>query len=117
MQRKRIGDVRQMRLLFPSNKGLQLLAEGIIKQACMDYVDSLNGKKVMLYRTPEEVVRDCETFFRSFWFGILTTVDPIFLMDQLKANLDLVDDPRFRGLLTTHYKKYIQSERKRGETK
>ena len=81
-----------MRLLFPSNKGLQLLAEGIIKQACMDYVDSLLGKKVEQYKTPPEVIHEVEWFFRSFWFGVLTTVDPIYLMEMLRKNAKAVAD-------------------------
>ena len=91
MRRKRIGDARQMRLESPE-QGYWLLAESIIKQACMDYADSLLGRKVEQFKNPPEVLHEVEWFFRSLWFGVLTTIDPIYLMEMLRANAKEVAD-------------------------
>ena len=45
------------------------LANAIIIQACRDY-------------------RECESFFRSEWFGLLTNLDGVVLMQKIKREVN-----------------------------
>ncbi len=55
--------------------GYQALANGIIEQAVKDYRDALRRLK----KHP-----DVEEFFHSSWYGVLTQVDPDYLIDRLR---------------------------------
>lgn len=57
------------------------LANAIIIQASKDYMTSLRKKK----RNPgsasaEHDIRECERFFRSGWYQVLTSVDGEYLI-------------------------------------
>ena len=62
------------------------LAAAIVAQACRDYYQAL----VLHYRHPEkkepiQVIRSCERFFRSAWFGVLCDLDPAAILKELRA--------------------------------
>ncbi len=73
------------------NDGLnsyEALANGIIMQAVKDYRSAL--KK--LQKNPRSNIAaserdEIERFFRSGWFGILTNIDPEFLIDRLNQEV------------------------------
>lgn len=61
------------------------LANAIIVQASKDYMTNLRKKK----RNPrsasaEHDIRECERFFRSDWYQVLTSVDGEYLMNRLR---------------------------------
>ena len=63
----------------------EALANAIIIQASKDYMTNLRKKK----RNPgsasaEHDIRECERFFRSDWYQVLTSVDGEYLMDRLR---------------------------------
>ncbi len=65
--------------------GYQALANGIIEQAVKDYRAALktlrrhpNSKAAM------ETAMEVERFFHSSWYGVLTQVDPDYLIDRLR---------------------------------
>lgn len=60
------------------------LANGIVLQAVKDYRDA--NKKLARGRKNEDASRmkqECLRFFRSGWFGALTTIDPELLIKKL----------------------------------
>lgn len=54
------------------------ISNAIVMQAVQDYRESRKSPKdyAMIY--------DCEKFFKSEWFKVLTKVDPDFLLEKLK---------------------------------
>ena len=61
------------------------LANAIIVQASKDYMANLRKKK----RNPGSVsaehdIRECERFFRSDWYHVLTSIDGEYLMGRLR---------------------------------
>lgn len=61
------------------------LANAIVVQAANDYMTNLRKKK----RNPgsasaEHDIRECERFFCSDWYQVLTSVDGAYLMDRLR---------------------------------
>jgi hypothetical protein len=54
----------------------ELLANAIIEQACKDYVRAVKAGD------PDRIL-ECEHFFRSSWFGVLTDIDGTSLMRRL----------------------------------
>lgn len=75
-----------------NNDGAQALANAIIKQACIDYVDAKMGK-VIDQKSPEYIIRKCEKFFNSPEYGSYTTVSGTWLMKMA---------------LVQHYEKIIE---------
>ena len=64
------------------------LANAIVLQAVKDYRDSLKRlKKKPGNQTAMSDAMDCERFFRSGWFGILTGIDPEMLMRKLQMEV------------------------------
>ena len=66
------------------NHQYESLAEGIIVQACHDFTEATKRLK----RDPGNYKailekRECERFFRSRYFGKLTSLDPELLMLKL----------------------------------
>ena len=62
----------------------QSLANAIIEQAAFDYRKAL--KEIKKYGKSEETVgtkRECERFFRSDWFDVLSELDGIYLMKKI----------------------------------
>ena len=63
------------------------LANAIIIQAVKDYRTALRGHRVV-GRTPYGTIKDCEKFFKSEWFKILSKVDGRLLMSKLKKEYE-----------------------------
>jgi hypothetical protein len=64
---------------------LEELANAIILQAVEDYRDALKGKDVYRNRTsPAVVISECERFFLSDWFKVLTNVNGEYLMRTIR---------------------------------
>lgn len=65
----------------------QEIANGIILQAVNDYRRALDGKayETKCHNiTPEHIIVDCERFFRSKYFHLLTKVDGEYLIRKLR---------------------------------
>ena len=63
----------------------QMLANAIIIQAADDYRTSL--RRLMLNRMSREYMRvkeDCESFFQSEWFEVLTNLDGKTIMNRIQ---------------------------------
>ena len=64
----------------------QLLANAIVLQATTDYRNSLAGIGIGK-KSAEDVARECERFFRSEYFGLLTKVSGEYLIEKLKKEV------------------------------
>ena len=64
----------------------QPLADAIVLQAVNDYRNALVG---IAYdrKSAEDVVKECERFFRSEYFGLLTKVSGEYLIDKLRQEV------------------------------
>ena len=62
---------------------LQDLCNGIIEQAVKDYRKALAGEYVE-HKAPKDVIAECERFFRSTWFSLLTKVDGEYLITEIR---------------------------------
>ena len=62
------------------------LANAIVLQAAKDYRMALRTKE----SSPKaaKTVKECVRFFRSSYFGILTTVDPEYLIKKLRKETE-----------------------------
>ena len=60
------------------------LANAIIEQAVSDYRKSLKGIKADARVSVEDMLKDCERFFKSEWFTILTKINGEQLMRKLQ---------------------------------
>lgn len=65
--------------------GCQALANAIVKQAAADYREALRA----LRRHPDsraamQTAMEIEDFFHSDWYGVLTDIDPDYLIDRLR---------------------------------
>ena len=65
------------------NERYEELANAIVLQAVSDYRDALRGKKVG-GKDPELTIRECENFFRSDRYCIITTVDGEYLIQNIR---------------------------------
>lgn len=73
---------------------IQQLADAIVLRACIDYraaivnsrkrpqADDREGQRKK--RQAKNMVDECEVFFRSSWFSVLTGLDGKYLMDRIK---------------------------------
>ena len=66
-----------------NNKAADNLSNAIILSAVDDYRKALAGKRVA-GKEPGWVISDCERFFLSEWFTVLTNLDGETLLDKLK---------------------------------
>ena len=65
--------------------GYQALANGIIEQAVKDYRDALHRlKKHPDDKAAMKEAMELEEFFHASWYGVLTQVDPDYLIDRLR---------------------------------
>lgn len=65
----------------------QEIANGIVLQAVNDYRRALDGKGCgdgYCRRSAEEAIKECEKFFRSQYFRILTKVNGEYLIAKLR---------------------------------
>lgn len=65
------------------------LANAIVSRAARDYSLALKAQK----RNPENtnvmrIISDCERFFRSEYYRILTDIDGEWLMDQIRKKIE-----------------------------
>lgn len=68
-----------------SIKPYQELANHVVLQAVDDYRKALRGSTCYgYYGTPEEMIQDCERFFKSSYFQLLTNLDEEHLIHKLK---------------------------------
>lgn len=72
-------------------EAIENLANAIIMKAVIDYKAALlklrRCKTFQGRANARAVISECEAFFRSQWFGILTDVDPKWLMDRIKEDI------------------------------
>ena len=64
------------------------LANAIVVSAVKDYRKAL--KRLRMYPRDDHALRikkECERFFQSRWFAVLTSVDGEVLMERLKAEV------------------------------
>lgn len=64
------------------------LINAIVVQTCRDYRSALAGVRVN-DKEPEWVIKECEYFFFSDWFFILTKVDPHYIVDNIRKEFNL----------------------------
>ena len=65
------------------NDPWQELANNIVLQAVVDYRRALCGMGYK-HKTAERVVQECERFFHSHWFGMLTKLSGEALVERIK---------------------------------
>lgn len=64
------------------------LANAIIKQAARDYVKALKKVKKNPYnKSAMQDAMELEKFFHSGWYGVLTQVDPDYLIRKLREKV------------------------------
>ena len=78
----------------PDVDAISKLADGIVLQACVDYRKALiNSRKrpskddkkgLEAKRRALNMIDDCELFFKSQWFSMLTDIDGRWLMDKIR---------------------------------
>ena len=66
----------------------QNLANAIVEMAARDYKNSL----IRLKRHPDDLraaghKRECERFFHSRWYSMLTSVDPEYIMERIRKEV------------------------------
>lgn len=72
-------------------EAIENLANAIIMRAVIDYKAAL--LKLRRCKTSKgranarAVITECESFFRSQWFGILTDLDPEMLIRKIKEDI------------------------------
>lgn len=69
-------------------EGIDNLINAIIVQTCKDYRSALAGAKVN-GKPPEWVIQECEHFFFSDWFSVLTKADPHYIVDNIRKEFNL----------------------------
>lgn len=67
---------------------IQDLCNAIIEQTVKDYRKALAGEYVE-HKFPKYVIVECERFFRSTWYFILTKVDGEHLITEIRKELIL----------------------------
>ena len=66
----------------------QNLANAIVAQAAQDYLSALKRlKKNPRNRTAMDEAMQMEKFFHSGWYGVLTGVDPDYLIRKLREKV------------------------------
>ena len=66
----------------------KILGNHIVLQAVNDYRNSLRGQKVDNCVSIVKMIEDCEKFFKSDWFGMLTKLDGELLLTQLQEEYE-----------------------------
>ena len=64
------------------------LANAIVVQAVKDYRKALSGCKVG-ERDSKSVIADCERFFQSEWFSLLTNADGEYLITNIRKEFGI----------------------------
>lgn len=64
------------------------LANAIVAQAAQDYLKALKKlKKNPRNKTAMDEAMELEKFFHSGWYGVLTSVDPDYLIQKLREKV------------------------------
>lgn len=63
------------------------LANGIVSKAVEDYRCALKGQRIDKHTSVEKTIKECENFFRSEWFMVLTKVDGEMIIDKVKGEV------------------------------
>lgn len=71
-----------------NQQGAENLANAIILQAVKDYRIALDGRSVGGHDS-KSVIAECERFFRSEWFQILTNADGEYLIATIRKEYGL----------------------------
>ena len=69
------------------NERYREFADAIVLQAVSDYRQALAGNKVG-GKEPELVIRECENFFHSDRYRVLTTIDGKYLIDNIREEFN-----------------------------
>jgi hypothetical protein len=70
-----------------NNRWYQELANGIVLQAVVDYRRALDGKGYASKHgtvSSEYIIGECERFFRSKYFHLITKVDGEYLIQKIR---------------------------------
>ena len=76
--------------------GEEELANAIVIQAVKDYRDALHGETIKR-KPPEYTIKECEAFFRSQWYSLLTKVDGEMLIKRLQEEYRNESNARSRN--------------------
>ena len=68
---------------YKRDKWVDEVAGAIILQAAKDYRSALRGETVD-HKAPEIMIKECEKFFRSEWFSLLTKLKGETLIRKLQ---------------------------------
>jgi len=69
----------------PADMGWEDLANAIILSTVKEYRRALKCLRINPGNREWNRRKDeCEHFFRSWWFGVLTDADPVMIMERLK---------------------------------
>ena len=69
--------------------GYERLANAIVLQAAKDFRSALRKiKKNPVNGTAKLEAMECERFFRSKWYSVLTSVDGEYLMKRLREEVE-----------------------------
>ena len=71
-----------------NQQGLEDLSNAIILQAVKDYRIALAGGSVN-GRDSKSVIAECERFFQSEWFNVLTNVDGMIIMANIRKEFEI----------------------------
>ena len=71
-----------------NQQGVENLANAIILHAVKDYRSALAGSSVGGHDS-KSVIAECERFFRSEWFQILTNADGEYLITTIRKEYGL----------------------------
>ena len=68
-----------------TTEGCQALANAIVAQAAKDYRMAIRRLRTHPGSQQAAVMkRECEQFFHSRWYGILTGVDPDYILNRIR---------------------------------
>ena len=68
--------------------GIENLTNAIVLQAVKDYRRALAGGNVN-GRDSKSVIAECERFFQSEWFNVLTNVDGMIIIAKIRKEFEI----------------------------
>lgn len=73
-------------------QGAERLVTGIVKQAVLDWRNAKRRlRKKKDNKDAQGIITDCEIFFRSSYFGLLTNMDGEALLQRLQDDMETED--------------------------
>ena len=68
----------------------QAIANAVVEQAAKDYRQALKAVSLnSRNREAKAIVSECEAFFRSDWYGVLTGLDGEMLMAKIREETEV----------------------------